>query len=290
MRTVVEALPEMQELTSRCWSPDGFRHPGQLSWSVGYALPDDLGHGPVRLWHVGGEVAAYAWLESPTWAEVCVDPSYADLVPELSAWLAEAGTGELTTMIGENETWLLKGLTAAGWTLTYEAPWMTQHALDLVDLPPVPSVPGYSFRAVRPEETAARAACHRGAWEGSKVTEAAYRRLMTIPPYRPELDWVAHIGSVEHEGEMVASALLWWDETTGGVLVEPVGTRPEHAGRGLASAVSLAALTAARDLGATRGLVIPRGDDGYPGPGRVYRSIGFRPGPRTVRLALPAAR
>jgi GNAT superfamily N-acetyltransferase len=87
---------------------------------------------------------------------------------------------------------------------------------------------------------------------------------------------------------MVASALLWWDETTGGVLVEPVGTRPEHAGRGLAGAVSVAALTAARDLGATHGLVIPRGDDDYPAPGRVYRSIGFRPGPRTVRLTFSA--
>jgi GNAT superfamily N-acetyltransferase len=65
------------------------------------------------------------------------------------------------------------------------------------------------------------------------------------------------------------------------VLVEPVGCRPEHRRRGLASAVSLAALHAARDAGGTTGLVRPRGDDGYPEPGRVYRGIGFVPGPRT---------
>ena len=281
VQDVAEALPAMQDLTSRCWTPDGFRHPGQLAWSLGYALPEDLEHGPVRLWYDGGEVAAYAWLESPTWAEVCVHPAYAGLVPEVVGWLAETAEGSLATMVGENERWLVEGLVEGGWEPTQEAPWMTQHTVALADLPPVPTVPGYTFRAISPDEVAARAECHGGAWEGSKVSEAAYRRLMTLAPYRPELDWVAETDA----GEMVASALLWWDEVTGSVLVEPVGTRSEHRGRGLAGAVSLAALTAARDLGATHGLVIPRGDDDYPVPGRVYRSIGFRPGPRTVRLS-----
>jgi GNAT superfamily N-acetyltransferase len=284
VHTVSEALPAMQDLASRCWSPDGFRHPGQLAWSVGYALPEDLDHGPVRLWYDGEEVAAYAWLEEPTWAELCVLPTHGHLVSELAAWLAETADGELATMIGDNETWLVDGLVAAGWSLTREAPWMTQHSLDLAALPPVPEVDGYCFRATRPDEAADRAACHRGAWEGSKVSEAAYRRLMTLPPYHPELDWV-----VEHDGAMIASALVWWDERTGSALVEPVGTHPGHQGRGLAGAVSVAALTAARDLGASHGLVIPRGDDDYPVPGRVYRSIGFRPGPRTVRMTCPAA-
>jgi GNAT superfamily N-acetyltransferase len=287
VRTVSEALPAMQELASRCWSAEGFRHPGQLAWSVGYGLPEDLDHGPVRLWYDGDLPVAYAWMESPTWPEVCVHPTYASLVPEVSEWLASEARDELATMIGENETWLVHGLEAAGWTSTREAPWMTQHTLDLSGLPPVPSVPGYSFRAISTDEAVARSACHRDAWEGSKVTEGAYRRLMTLQPYRPELDWVAQI-EAECEGEMVASALVWLDESTGSALVEPVGTHSEHRGRGLAAAVSIAALTAARDLGGTQGLVIPRGDDDYPAPGRVYRSIGFKPGPRTVRLARDA--
>lgn len=281
MKTVSEALPAMQDLASRSWSPDGFRHPGQLAWSVGYALPEDLDHGPVRLWYDGDEVVAYAWLESPTWPEVCVHPSAAGLVPEVAAWLVDTADAELTTMIGENETWLVDGLVAAGWSATRDGPWMTQHSMNLAGLPATPEIAGYTLRAIRPDEAAERAACHRGAWEGSKVSEAAYRRLMTLPPYRPELDWV-----VEHDGEMVASALVWWDERTGSALVEPVGTQPAHQGRGLAGAVSVAALAAARDLGATHGLVIPRGDDDYPVPARVYRSIGFRPGPRTVRVTL----
>ena len=86
---------------------------------------------------------------------------------------------------------------------------------------------------------------------------------------------------------MVASACLWLDTETGVVLVEPVGCAPDHRGRGLAGAVSLAALHAARDAGAHTGLVCPRGDAAYPLPGRIYRAIGFRPGSRTVTLVRP---
>jgi predicted GNAT family acetyltransferase len=96
--------------------------------------------------------------------------------------------------------------------------------------------------------------------------------------------------AVDGEGEMVASACLWLDPATGVALIEPVGCAPEHRGRGLAGAVSLAALHAARDLGATTGLVCPRGDDDYPVPGRVYRRIGFRPGPRTLTLTREVGR
>jgi GNAT superfamily N-acetyltransferase len=74
---------------------------------------------------------------------------------------------------------------------------------------------------------------------------------------------------------------VWLDDESGVALVEPVGCRPEHRRRGLAGAVSLAALNAARELGGTTGLVRPRGDDDYPEPGRVYRGLGFVPGPRT---------
>jgi ribosomal protein S18 acetylase RimI-like enzyme len=81
---------------------------------------------------------------------------------------------------------------------------------------------------------------------------------------------------------MVASALVWLDPATGVGLVEPVGCVPEHGGRGLARAVTLAALHALRSAGGTVGQVTPRGDAAYPGPQRLYRSLGFRPTARTV--------
>ena len=148
-------------------------------------------------------------------------------------------------------------------------------------LPPVPDVPGYTIRAVRDDEWDARAECHRRSWsDTSKVSGAAYRRLMATPPYRAALDRVA----VTADGEMVASCCVWLDDASGIALVEPVGCRPEHRRHGLASAVSLAALHAARDLGATTGLVRPRGDDDYPEPGRRLPRSRLRPRPAYPQL------
>jgi GNAT superfamily N-acetyltransferase len=78
---------------------------------------------------------------------------------------------------------------------------------------------------------------------------------------------------------MAASAITW---VCGNVaLVEPVGCAPRHRRKGLGGGVTLAALAAARAKGATAGVVRPRGDDGYPVPVLVYRSIGFADRRRT---------
>ena len=274
------ALPEMRAVASRL-TPTSWQHPGQITWSARYALPEDLDHGPVRVFHADGLPVGWAWVESPGWMEWCVDPAYAGVADRAVAWFLET-TGStagstVRTMTLDTEQHLGAALAAAGFA-DEEGPWFSQHTLDLSTLPPVPDVPGYAFRVVRPGEHEARAACHRGSWaDTSKVSGEAYRRLMATPPYRAALDWVA----VTPGDEMVASCCVWLDDASGVALVEPVGCHPEHRRRGLASAVSLGALHAARRLGGTTGLVRPRGDDDYPEPGRVYRGIGFVPGPRT---------
>lgn len=283
---VASALPEMQALASRLWTRGSRQHPGQLSWSLFYA--DDLRSGPVEVARVDGEVVGWAWAESDDWLELCVDPAHRDVAADLIAWFSDRSpAGEVATLVLECEDHLLAPLVDAGFDRA-DRPWFTHHFLDLADLAPVPEVAGYRFRHVEPEEAERRAACHREAWSDfgpSRVTTTAYGVLMRAPYYRHDLDWVA----LDALGEMVASACLWLDPETGVVLVEPVGCAPGHRSRGLAGAVSLAALHAARDVGASTGLVCPRGDDAYPVPGRIYRSIGFRPGPRTVTLVRPAA-
>jgi predicted N-acetyltransferase YhbS len=284
---VERALPDMQSLASRIWSPAARHHPGQLSWSVYYG--EGLDPGPVEVVRVSGEVVGWAWAESDAWLEICVDPEHAGVTAGLIAWfLDRAPEGDVTTMVLETEQHVLGPLAEAGF-VARDQPWFTHHFLDLAGLDQVPVVDGYTFRHVGPGEAEQRSACHRAAWsEGgtSRVTGAAYVRLMAAPYYRHDLDWVA----VDRRGEMVAAAGLWLVPATGVVLIEPVGCAPEHRGRGLAGAVSLAALHAARDRGATTGLVCPRGDEDYPVPGRVYRSIGFRPGPRTVTLTVEGGR
>jgi GNAT superfamily N-acetyltransferase len=279
---VDRALPEMHQVAARL-TPVSWQHPGQVTWSARYALPDVLDHGPVHVFRDGGTPVGWAWLESPTWMEWCIDPAYGDVAEQAVAWfLGATAAPTVQTSTLDTEPHLAAALRAAGFVAEQD-PWFSQHTLDLADLRPVPDVPGYALRAVRPGEHDARAACHRASWsETSRVSGAAYERLMATPPYRAALDWVA----VTPDDEMVASCCVWLDVPSGVTLVEPVGCHPEHRRRGLASAVSLAALHAARAAGGTTGLVRPRGDDEYPEPGRVYRGIGFVPGPRTDDWAL----
>jgi hypothetical protein len=267
---VEQALPRMQALASRTWSPESRHHPGQLAWSAAYGEPDVLDLGPAYVLD-----DAWAWLESLDWLEVCgTDPAAVDAV--VSAALAGAAD-EVTASTLETEAVVIGVLADHGFT-EVESPWFTHHHLDLADLPAVDLPEGYAVRAVRIGEHEQRAAVHRAAWSPtSRVTAAAYARLMTTPPCRPELDHVVTTA----DGEWVASCCVWLDPTTGVALVEPVGCVAEHGGRGLATAASVSALIAARDAGATSGLVCPRGDDGYPGPARLYRRIGFVPGART---------
>lgn len=267
---IEHALPQMQELASRLWSRKARHHPGQLAWSATYGEPEALGLGPV---FVTGD--AWAWLESSDWLEVGgADPA---AVRAVVAAALEAGVDEITASTLETEDVVLSALADAGFA-EVEAPWFTHHHLDLDALPPVELPEGYTVRAVLSGEHEQRAAVHRAAWSAtSKVTGAAYRRLMRTPPYRPATDHVV----VTDEGEWVASCCVWWDASTGVALVEPVGCVPEHRRRGLAAAASVSALTAARSMGATDGLVCPRGDDDYPAPARLYRGIGFVPGART---------
>jgi GNAT superfamily N-acetyltransferase len=267
---IEQALPQMQALASRLWSPDARHHPGQLAWSAAYGEPEALGLGPAFLLD-----DAWAWLESADWMEVCgTDPDAVRAV--VDAALAES-TDEVTASTLETETVAIQVLLDHGFT-EVESPWFTHHLLDLADLPDVVLPEGYAVRAVREGEHEQRSQVHRDAWSPtSKVTATAYARLMATPPYRPATDHVV----VAPDGSWVASCCVWLDEATGVALVEPVGCVDEHGRRGLATAASVSALTAARELGATTGLVCPRGDDDYPAPARLYRKIGFVPGART---------
>jgi GNAT superfamily N-acetyltransferase len=112
----------------------------------------------------------------------------------------------------------------------------------------------------------------------SSMTEARYRQIMETPPYRADLDLVVEAP----DGTFAASALGWYDEHNRAALLEPVGTDPRHARRGLGAAVSPACLHAMRAAGATLAKVCPRGDAAHPVPRRLYHHIGFRDGARTV--------
>jgi ribosomal protein S18 acetylase RimI-like enzyme len=277
-------LRAMQHLASRLWSPSSRFHPGQLAWSRYYrpVEPTGLDDGEaIALWTDGGEVVGFGWAEAPDWLELQVDPARPDVAAEVVDWFEEVSDAETQSALVMEGDVAEQALAAAGFEPQPDEPFFAHHLVDLVDLPPAPAVPGYRFRHVEPHEARARAAVHAASWSDvgpSKVDQRAYEQLMAAWPYRHDLDWVA----IDTDGTMVASALVWLDPAHGAGLVEPVGCVPGHRGRGLAGAVTLAALHRLADEGGVVAQVSPRGDDGYPGPQRLYRSLGFRPRARTV--------
>lgn len=284
-------LRAMQAMCSRLWTPTSRFHPGQLAWSRHFRevpVSSPAEGEAIALWRDASGVRGFGWAEAPDWLELQVDPTHPDardVAEEVVDWFEEwsdAPTQSAMVMAGDEV--VESALRAAGFEARPDEPFFTHHLLELTQVPDGPPVAGYRFRPVEPHEAGPRSACHRAAWsefQPSQVSEGAYTALMAAWPYRADLDWVA----VDGTGAMVASCLVWLDPDTGVGLVEPVGCLPEHRGRGLAGAVTLTALHRLRDLGAVAAQVTPRGDDAYPGPRRLYQSLGFRPRARTVTWA-----
>jgi len=272
----------MQSLVQRLGN--GHRwHLGDMGWSY-FSNPADRRR--IKVWEDGGETAAFAWLDLPGHVDLLVDPARPELAAEALAWAdTEAGEGKRTVAALETETHLIGAFTAAGYR-EIEAPWFTHHLHDLADIDEPVLPQGFRLRHVERSEAEARAAVHRGSWSDvhpSRLTTEAYVEVMNAWPYKPEFDWVVETDG----GEMVASSLGWYDDVNKTGLLEPVGCVTAYRRKGLSRACNLAVLKAFRDAGAVEARVCPRGDDGYPVPGKLYRAIGFVPGARTRTYARP---
>ncbi|WP_347353620.1 GNAT family N-acetyltransferase [Intrasporangium sp.] len=278
-------LRAMQDMCSRLWSPAARFHPGQLAWNR-YSAPIDPARPrageAIAVWRdAAGRAVGFGWAEAPDWLELQVDPAHPAVAEDVLDWFEEWSDAPSQSVLLMDDDPIGEACRPAGFVPDETAPFLRHHLMDLSALPSASAVEGYRFRHVEPGEASDRAACHAAAWSDfgpSEVTGASYALLMTAWPYRADLDWVA----TDASGRMVAGALVWLDPATGVGLVEPVGCVPGHRGRGLAGAVTLAALHALAHAGGRTALVTPRGDAGYPAPMRLYQSFGFHPGVRTV--------
>jgi len=254
----------MQDLTAECWRLEGpfvIATIGDLPWWM-YQHLNKLDEARVRLWLDGGRCVAWGWLEGGL--IFMLHPQHRELLGDVLDW---AAADKVTAL--EHDTASIETLVARGYEVD-ESRWFGHMTRRLDDLPEPRVHDGYAVRAVRgEEELVARTEIHRAAWEPSRVVPASYLQVMRAWPYRAELDWVA----VARDGTFAANCLCWLDEENRIVELEPVGTHPDHRQRGLAAAVCLAALKAARKAGADTGLVYPV--NGLPAA-TLYESIGFR--------------
>lgn len=305
-------LRRMQELVRRTWRPGGRYHVGDLGWRR-LRDPDVEAQLRTSLWEDGDELVGWAWVAPDGEADVLLDDAHLDRLGEVLDWcdqaLAESGPAgdgapdgsavdTLAVTVMDRDPGWHSALKREGFTADNTGPFHSRYVRDLVALPRAPLPEGYKVARVRLVEAGRRAAALRAASGGVEdgagndgsagsgvegvdvaVTQQGATALMRTPPYRPECDLVV----VSPAGEWVASAMGWYDEVNHVGLLEPVATRPDERGRGLARAVTIAALKALRDLGAKGAVALPRSDPGYPGPARLALSCGFRRGPRTVR-------
>ena len=101
------------------------------------------------------------------------------------------------------------------------------------------------------------------------VHRARYRRFMSSPAYVAERDVVALLPDAS-----IGSFAIWWpDDRVGLAQFEPVGTRPDQQGRGLASAVLGTCMVAMVARG-MRHVRVCTDDDRTPAKG-LYVAMGF---------------
>ena len=151
-------------------------------------------------------------------------------------------------------------------------PWhhMNVRDLDGLDVPTLPD--GYRFVTMQDVgDVEAFVSGHRRAWESEDLTVEKYEVVMSMSPYRSDLDVAVQAA----DGTLVSRAIAWLDERNAVAELEPVGTDPLFRRHGLGAACNLFAMSQARAAGATAMMVGCRGDENYPVPRRLYQSVGF---------------
>jgi ribosomal protein S18 acetylase RimI-like enzyme len=256
------------------WKADGTV--GDIAWNL--CQWSERSNAPAAVWEGSdGSAASAAWVDDPSALNLVVDRQRPELVEDVVTWFEDVATERLREVtVLEHEMDLIGELERRGYERA-DGPFFVRMRRDLVDVPAPQDRQGFRVRAIQPADIPARVRVHRAAWEPSKVTEESYRRLTRCWQYRFELDWV-----VETEGLFVAECLAWLDDVHGVGELEPVGTIPRFRRMGLGRAVCLGAMQALLARGARTVVVYARGDEAYPIPAALYRSLGFEVYARTL--------
>ncbi len=289
----LELLIEFARRATAARSPGTtYWHAGDIVWQVfpyvGADVVDDI-----RLWFDDGVLAGFVLFEPPLRFEFDVSArSTLDhaLLSEMLAWSegrrgellregapdtprAYAALGEQTiaTTALESDVARIAALRRHGYEADDGGATYYARSLD-VAIPESRLPEGMRLRHATDADLEQRVDLHRDAWSvwgPSSATVEAYRRLRGAPLYQQDLDVVIESG----DGRLVSYCICWVDGTNGVATFEPVGTRPEFAGRGLAREVIFEALQRLRDRGMRRALVSTASVNER--AMRLYPSCGF---------------
>ncbi len=256
----------------REWQRDGAPvalHPGDLGWYWRFGAGATAA--AVRTWTRDGEILAVGLLDDPGLLRVAVAPEArrdGELARRMVADVIGPDHGVLPGGGGSVEArsgpLLRRLLREARWDA--DEPW-TPLRRDLAA--PVEDC-GVRIAVVGPDGAGVRADVQRAAFPGSTFTDERWRAMAAGAPYADARCLVAH----DDRGRATAAATVWSAGPGRPGLIEPLGVRPEHRGRGHGRAITLAAAAALRELGSSSATVCTPSTNA--GAVATYGSAGFR--------------
>lgn len=206
------------------------------------------------------------------WAVDWRDPTGIEALSDIVEWAESRSDASFTTSHAEGDLEAAALLRGLGYLPDTTEPFgiYLQQPITAAD---EPTADGYVFTTMADlMDLELRAEAHRVAWDGSTRSANDVRVTMSQWPYRADLDIVV----LTEDGNPVGSAIIWFDESYVYGEFEPVGTASDHRGKGLAAAMLRFGLSRLHSAGATHAVVGARGDEDYPIPRRLYKSVGFQ--------------
>lgn len=289
---IVVSIPAVEELDAvvhalREWQDDADPlqlHPGDVGWF--WRFGDQAVAAAVRTWRREGSLLAVGLLDGDDLLRVAFAPGARDdedLAHRITADVVDPARGVLpageVSVESPTGSVLHDVLGREGWP--EGDPW-TVLRRDLTE--PVESVGSLDVRieVVGPAQAEAWAAVQRSAFANPHAGVERWHAMAAGVPY----DDARSVLAFDPQGNAVAAAAVWSAGAGQPGILEPMGVHADHRGRGHATAITLGAAAALRDLGAASAMVAT--PSANVGAVAAYVSAGFERLPERYDRTRPA--
>ncbi|GAA1656532.1 GNAT family N-acetyltransferase [Actinoplanes couchii] len=249
-------------------------HPGDLGWNWSFgtrALTDAL-----RVWTANDRILAVGLIDGPGLVRMGIDPEVGDdegFAARLLDDLERDGTTVVEARFGDAFRGLLR---RRGWT---DGDAWSPLVRDLSQ--PVEDC-GLRIEVVGEQSVTDRVSVQRASFDNSTFSAERWRTMAAAPPYRKAKCLVGF----DLAGVAVATTTVWPAGAGRPGLIEPLGVHREHRRLGHGRAITLAAASAPREMGASSVTVCTPSSN--VGAVAAYVSAGMRRLPEPTDFRRPA--
>ena len=248
-------------------------HPGDVGWQWRFGA--EATAEALCVWEREAAIAAVGFVDGPT-LRLAFAPAYAgnsNLADDVIAGVP----ADVTSVEAPHGTLVRERLASRGWRPGEE--WVPLERLLAAEVEDC----GLEVRIVDANWVDDRVAVQRAAFAGSTFDAERWRAMSDGPAYASARCLVGY----DNDGVPVAAVTVWSAGEGRVGLIEPLGVHGDHRGRGYGRAMTLAAASALRKLGAASALVgTPKAN--VPAVA-TYASAGFMPRPAIADLERPTA-